>query len=51
MIKKLLISAPILLSLAETAAAQSAVALYVDAGITYRSNERTSNTGASQCHC
>ncbi|MGF6541931.1 putative porin [Paraburkholderia youngii] len=52
MIKKLLISAPILLSLAETAAAQSAVALYgiVDAGITYRSNERTGNTGTSQGH-
>nr|WP_217910309.1 porin [Paraburkholderia youngii] len=52
MIKKLLISAPILLSGAETAAAQSAVALYgiVDAGITYRSNERTSNTGTSQGH-
>lgn len=52
MIKKHLISAPILLSIAGAAAAQGSVTLYgiVDAGVTYRSNERTGNVGAYQGH-
>ncbi|HKR40849.1 MAG TPA: porin, partial [Paraburkholderia sp.] len=52
MLKKQLISAPILLSLAGTAAAQGSVTLYgiVDAGITYRSNERTGAAGAYEGH-
>jgi predicted porin len=52
MLKKHLINTPILLSLAGTAAAQGSVTLYaiVDAGITYRSNERTGVAGAYQSH-
>lgn len=52
MMKKHLISAPILLSIASAAAAQGSVTLYgiVDAGFTYRSNERTGSTGAYQGH-
>lgn len=52
MMKKHLISAPILLSIAGAAAAQGSVTLYgiVDAGVTYRSNERTGNVGAYQGH-
>nr|WP_240763930.1 porin [Paraburkholderia silviterrae] len=52
MMKKHLISAPVLLSLAGAAAAQGSVTLYgiVDAGITYRSNERTGSVGAYQGH-
>jgi predicted porin len=52
MMKKHLISAPILMSLAGVAAAQGSVTLYgiVDAGISYRSNERTGSAGAYQGH-
>lgn len=52
MMKKHLISAPILLSIAGAAAAQGSVTLYgiVDAGVTYRSNERTGSTGAYAGH-
>jgi predicted porin len=52
MLKKHLISAPILLSIAGTATAQGSVTLYgiVDAGITYRSNERTGVAGGYHGH-
>ncbi len=50
--KKHLLAAPLLLSFAGIASAQSSVMLYgiVDAGITYRSNERTGTTGAYSGH-
>jgi predicted porin len=50
--KKQWITAPVLLSFAGIAAAQSSVELYgiVDAGIAYRSNERTGSPGASTGH-
>ncbi|RQS03533.1 porin [Burkholderia sp. Bp9002] len=49
---KQLFAAPLLLSLAGIASAQSAVTLYgiVDAGITYRSNERVGTPGAYTGH-
>lgn len=49
---KQLIAAPLLLSLAGIAAAQSSVTLYgiVDAGVTYRSNERVGSAGAYTGH-
>jgi predicted porin len=50
--KKQWISAPLLLSFAGIAAAQNSLILYgiVDAGITYRSNERTGSPGADTGH-
>jgi predicted porin len=50
--KKQWITAPVLLSFAGIAAAQSSVELYgiVDAGITYRSNERTGSPGTYTGH-
>jgi predicted porin len=50
--KKQWITAPVLLSFAGIAAAQSSVELYgiVDAGIAYRSNERTVSPGAYTGH-
>lgn len=50
--KKQLIAAPLLLSFAGIACAQSSVMLYgiVDAGVTYRSNERTGSPGAYKGH-
>ncbi|HYS63836.1 MAG TPA: porin [Paraburkholderia sp.] len=50
--KKQLIAAPLLLSFAGIASAQSSVVLYgiVDAGVTYRSNERTGSPGAYAGH-
>jgi predicted porin len=52
MMKHHLLCAPVLLTLAGTAAAQGSVTLYgiADAGITYRSNERVGKTGAYQGH-
>ena len=52
MMRKHLLAAPVLLSCAGIASAQSAVTLYgiADAGITYRSNERTGTTGAYTGH-
>ena len=49
---KQLIAAPLLLSLAGIASAQSSVTLYgiVDAGVTYRSNERVGSPGAYTGH-
>ncbi|OXH87878.1 porin, partial [Burkholderia multivorans] len=49
---KQLIAAPLLLSLAGLASAQSSVTLYgiVDAGVTYRSNERVGTAGAYTGH-
>ncbi|WP_423380473.1 porin [Burkholderia sp. LMG 32019] len=49
---KQLIAAPLLLSFAGIAAAQSSVTLYgiVDAGVTYRSNERVGSAGAYTGH-
>ncbi|MCU9956959.1 porin [Burkholderia sp. BKH01] len=46
---KQLIAAPLLLSLAGIASAQSSVTLYgiVDAGVTYRSNERVGSVGSA----
>ncbi|MFM0069472.1 porin, partial [Paraburkholderia aspalathi] len=50
--KKQWITAPVVLSFAGIAAAQSSVELYgiVDAGITYRSNERTGSPGSDTGH-
>jgi len=50
--KKQLIAAPLLLSFAGIASAQSSVMLYgiVDAGISYRTNERVGSTGAYHGH-
>jgi predicted porin len=52
MTKKHWFATPLLLSFAGIASAQSSVMLYgiVDAGITYRSNERTGSTGAYTGH-
>ncbi|RQS60992.1 porin [Burkholderia sp. Bp8963] len=49
---KHLVAAPLLLSLAGLASAQSSVTLYgiVDAGVTYRSNERVGTAGNSTGH-
>ncbi len=50
--KKQLIAAPLLFSFASIASAQSSVTLYgtVDAGVTYRSNERVGTTDAYTGH-
>ncbi|CAD6526507.1 Outer membrane porin protein [Paraburkholderia hiiakae] len=52
MMRKHLLAAPVLFSLAGVALAQGSVTLYgiADAGITYRSNERTGTTGAYTGH-
>jgi len=50
--KKQWIAAPLLMSFAGIASAQSSVVLYgiVDAGVSYRSNERTGTTGNYSGH-